>query len=81
MFRENVDCDKITKDITKYIKNNCSRYFIKKANHRNEIFYNVQKYYFLSIDILAKAIVNKNCLYNYEYDIIMKKVMNNVINF
>ena len=76
MFRENVDCDKIAKYINKYIKNNCSRYFIKKANHRNEIFYNVQKYYFLFTDI-----INKFCLYNYEYDIIMKKVMNNVIKF
>lgn len=71
MFRENIDCDKIAKDVNKYIKDNYRKDFIKKANHKNEIFYNVQKYYFLCIDIM-----NKFCLYNYEYDIIMKKIMN-----
>ena len=81
MLRENMDYDKIAKNINKYIKDNYRKDFIKKANHKSEIFYNVQKYYFLYMDIIARTITNKIYLYNYEYDIITKKVMNNIIKF
>ena len=81
MFRSIINYDKIAEDVSKYIKNNYSEGFIKKPNHKNEIFYNVQKYYFLHKDVIGKVISSKFCLYNYEYDIIMKKVMNNIINF
>lgn len=81
MFRNIIDYDKIAKDVNKYIKDNCSEDFIKKPNHKNEIFYNVQKYYFLHRDVVVKVISRKFCLYNYEYDIITKKVMNNIVKF
>lgn len=66
-----VNYNKIIKDVSEYVQELYDKGSAKDGNYKNPIFYNVQRYYLLCIDILFKEF----CLYDYEYEIIVKEVM------
>lgn len=66
-----VNYSKVIKDVSEYVKELYDKSSAKDGNYKNTIFYNVQRYYLLCIDILFKEF----CLYDYEYEIIVKEIM------
>lgn len=69
-----MDCKQIAKDISKKVKRKHKKDFIKKPITNDNICYNVQIYYMACMDFVNE-IVNNCYLYNYEYDIIVKGMM------
>lgn len=71
----NVDYQNVAKRISREIRRRYYYAFIKNPNNINDLYYNVQLYYFLCLKILKRRITDYKYLYNYEYDIIVENVM------
>lgn len=69
-----MDYKQIAKDISRKVKRKYKKKFIKKPITDDNICYNVQIYYTACMDFVNE-IINNHYLYNYEYDIIVKGIM------
>ena len=73
-----MDYKKVAKEMTKRVKREYQRKYKTKPIHENNIIYNVQMYYVLCLKVIFKDITSHKYLYQYEYDLIIRNMMNKV---